>query len=295
MYRLRLLRLYRTLPVPYTFSLPTAAFPPASFFSQPAPMPAPVSTPKAPSKHRPKSKKARAAAPYSRPLPSSSPSPSSSTLILPASGSGSGTDRIHHLLTTLTPENEGEFNPPDRVVSEDGNYDGDRFSSSGKNSRGQPATFILERHAGIERAMSRLATSKKDRRKATKELENKNDSRPTLDRGQGFYCFMHGCGQCFQRSDRLARHMVGNKRHRGTKPYICPHDGCTKKYLKDSNLRAHMNLHIQAGHQDLPFPYPWNSPYHGMGDLVCKTYVKPESIRNFGEYHWPAEDEDIGL
>ncbi|KIJ26822.1 hypothetical protein M422DRAFT_55333 [Sphaerobolus stellatus SS14] len=268
-------------------------------------MPAPVSTPKAPSKRRPKTKKARAAAaPYSRSLPSHSPSPSSSALILPASGSGA--DRIHHLLTTLTPENEGEFNPhskygvhpthpymwhnvqADRVVSEDGNYDGDHSSSSGKNSRGQPATFILERHGGLEHAMSRLATSKEDRRKATKELENKSDSRPVLDGRQDFYCFMRGCGQCFQRSDRLARHMVGNKRHRGTKPYICPHDGCTKEYLKDSNLRAHMSLHIQAGHQDLPFPYPWNSPYHGMGDL-------PESIRNFGEYHWPVEDEDIGL
>ncbi|KIJ32852.1 hypothetical protein M422DRAFT_265340, partial [Sphaerobolus stellatus SS14] len=222
------------MPVPYTFGLPTPALPPASFFPQPAPMPAPVSTPKAPSKRRPKTKKARAAAaPYSRSLPSPSPSSSSSILILPASGSGA--DRIHYLLTTLTPENEGEFNPhskygvhpthpymwynvqADRVVSEDGNYDGDYSSSSGKNSRGQPATFILERHGGLEHAMSRLATSKEDRRNATKELKNKNDSRPTLDKRQDFYCFMHGCGQCFQRSDRLARHMVGNKRHRGTK------------------------------------------------------------------------------
>ncbi|KIJ25380.1 hypothetical protein M422DRAFT_55992 [Sphaerobolus stellatus SS14] len=297
--------------VPYPFfGLPTPAFPPTPFFLPPAPMPTPVFTPKAPSKRSPKTKKVRAATtPYSRLLPSSSPLPSSSTSPLPASGSG--TDRIHHL-STFMPENEAksiirsnyDVHPTrpymwgnvkaDRVVPDDGDFDGDHSLSSQDRSKGQPATFIVERHGGIERAMSRLATSKKDRRNVTQELKDTTQSRPTLDQRQDFYCFMHGCGQCFKRADKLARHMVENKRHRGTKSYICPHAGCTKEYLQDSNLRVHMNLHIQAGHADLPFPYPWNSPYHGMGDLVCKTYVKPESIRNFGEYHWP-EDEDVAL
>ncbi|KIJ23668.1 hypothetical protein M422DRAFT_39503 [Sphaerobolus stellatus SS14] len=158
------------------------------------------------------------------------------------------------------------------------------ISDTRRHAGGHSRTFILEFHGGIEGAKSHLATSLEDRRKATHQFPKQDtERRRVLDKRHDYYCFMPRCGQCFTRSERLASHHVLN--HWGEKPYLCPYGQCTKEYLKESNLRVHMDAHIASGSPDLPFPYPWNSPYEGMEEVICKTYLKKDKLPQ-----WTEED-----
>ncbi|KIJ47974.1 hypothetical protein M422DRAFT_248119 [Sphaerobolus stellatus SS14] len=88
--------------------------------------------------------------------------------------------------------------------------------------------------------------------------------------------------------EKLARHLAKYKEHTGRKPFMCPHTNCNKDYLREMNLMHHMTAHFIAGDPALPFPYPWSSPYLGMGDNVADVYWWA------GFTAW-AEDEDVVL
>jgi len=48
-----------------------------------------------------------------------------------------------------------------------------------------------------------------------------------------------------------------------------------------------MRLHVQAGHEDLPFPYQWNSPYPGVAGNTHRAHEAKK-------HDW-APEMDIGL
>ncbi|KIJ54561.1 hypothetical protein M422DRAFT_41831 [Sphaerobolus stellatus SS14] len=273
-----------TIPAPQ----PTPALPPSTsstLSTLPSLLPSSISTPsttKASSKRTCKASKARAKAASCPPS------------LIPK------VDRLHYLLTTrknvitrtiydvkLVHDYMWANILADRISSEDEEVV--VVAGSGrKKCPGQPATYVVDRHGGVERAKMYLATSKEDRVAATRDVKGSNKRRNILYARRDFYCFIRGCGKCFDRSDKLARHIASIEEHRGIKPYVCPHVGCTREYLKESNLEHHMTAHLNAGHPDLPFPYPWNSPYSGMGDLVSNACAIMEKVT------W-EEDGDVNL
>ncbi|KIJ34249.1 hypothetical protein M422DRAFT_263748 [Sphaerobolus stellatus SS14] len=228
----------------------------------------PASTPKAPSKRHRKGKARAAGAPYA-PWES---------------------DRLYRIFISPSSNTEfcgrNEFNiKPIHPYMWDILAEDDSCSTPDtRKHRVQGRTFILDFHGGIEGAKSHLATSMEDRRKATQQFPKQDvERRRVLDKRYDYYCFMHGCRQCFTRSERLASHHVLN--HQTKKPYLCPYDQCTKEFLKESNLRVHMDAHVASGSPDLPFPYPWNSPYEGMEEAICKSYLKKDKLPQ-----WTGED-----
>ncbi|KIJ22884.1 hypothetical protein M422DRAFT_237946 [Sphaerobolus stellatus SS14] len=161
------------------------------------------------------------------------------------------------------------------------NIPGDR-----KKRPGQPGTYILDFHSGLEGAKAHLVTSVEDRKAATKGITKENEKRRVKDARNDYYCFIEGCGKCFGRSDKLARHLSKLEEHKGTKPFICPHKNCTKEYLRETNLIHHMAAHATAGDPVLHFPYPWNSPYTGISELISNACAKDD------KFIW-EEDEDV--
>ncbi|KIJ53638.1 hypothetical protein M422DRAFT_775680 [Sphaerobolus stellatus SS14] len=262
-------------PYPSTSSstLSTSAFP----------IPTPRAAPKAPSKRRPKASKARAQAAPSRSRPPKSKSASTCPSSIPE------TDYLHHLLTTCTKVAcRSQY-----VVLPVHDYMWSNIPGDRKKRPGQPGTYILDFHSGLESAKAYLATSVKDRKAAVlaiaddekKQRADDNEKRRVVDARKDFYCFIEGCGKCFGRSDKLARHLSSLEEHRGTKPFICPHKNCIKEYLRKTNLIHHMTAHDIAGDPLLPFPYPWNSPYMGICDVISNACVK-------GNFIW-EDDEDV--
>ena len=66
--------------------------------------------------------------------------------------------------------------------------------------------------------------------------------------------------------------------------------------MKETNIREHMAHHAADGSPELPIPYPWNSPFDGMGDLICKQYFLTNNVERYGEFNWRIfEDGPVDL
>ncbi|HEV7737545.1 MAG TPA: hypothetical protein VGO47_09275, partial [Chlamydiales bacterium] len=143
-----------------------------------------------------------------------------------------------------------------------------------QNGPGKHGVKISTYFGALDSAKAHLAKSYQDRKSVVHCGLSASDARRHRDRRRDFFCFMSGCGLCFERGDKLERHLIGTNVHGTTKPWICPHHTCEKAFELADSLKAHMIKHAEAGHAALPFPYPWNCPYPAVVKGLQRSYLQ---------------------
>ncbi|KIJ47966.1 hypothetical protein M422DRAFT_248108 [Sphaerobolus stellatus SS14] len=238
------------ISTPQSISAPSPSTTSCTLAPSPSPIPTPRTT-KASSKRSPKASKARTKAAPHR----SRSSPSDIPIV----------DRLYYLLATRRKVvKKSTTSTTDHIHSSEDNEDEDAPSSGYKKCPGQPGTLSFLDTAALKARRPILW------RRSRRDLGGSR-----------------GCRKCFSRTEKLARHLAKYKSIQGGNvTFMCPHTNCNKDYLRETNLMHHMTAHLIAGDPALPFPYPWNSPYLGMGDNVANVHWKA------GFTAW-TEDEDV--
>jgi len=181
-----------------------------------ASIPTPQTTPpsKAPSKRTPKANLAKAArttaAPYITQSPtesstSSSPSPSPSRKRV--GKKAYGVMELHPYMWDIIAR--GPAN----------NFDGPKPRQS---EVGAPKRYILEQFSGLEGAKQHLLESKEKRTSLRDKVAEGAKRRSKKDGRKDVFCFIEGCGQCFGRVEKVARHLATTKRHKDIKRKLIP-------------------------------------------------------------------------
>jgi len=77
------------------------------------------------------------------------------------------------------------------------------------NRPGQPGKTIFERFGVLEKAQENLRSASEKRKEVIKEGKKRGThiTRKRLDKRRDFICFLPGCGLCFNRADKLERHL----------------------------------------------------------------------------------------
>lgn len=88
--------------------------------------------------------------------------------------------------------------------------------STGKRGGGPGKRGVrIEEHFGsVDGARAHLAASKAERLLLSKQKLSAKEARRSRDQRRDFMCFMPDCGLCFERADKLERHLLETKVHK---------------------------------------------------------------------------------
>jgi len=114
-------------------------------------------------------------------------------------------------------------------------------------------------------------TAKKKKISSSSSVSSQESSSETEDI---FVCNI--CRREFNHKRNLVDHFRGH--HQGTKPHKCPHEGCTKSFLRPAHLQIHFRIH--TGEKPFHCEYPgcdkkWNQKSALKQHMRSHTGEKP--------------------